>query len=430
MYKTHFKGLVALICTLTMIISGLIQAPVTAKASGFDYYEPYNGQIIMFENGYSGWAMNTMQGSGNGTAIDVYRYDGTTDEKYRVVSKGNGVFWLESVRVPGKYVDQRSDGSICIWNDDGTTTKNLRMRVFGNKVALVFDSGLCIAPASAAKASAQEKLYRRTLNTANAEMLWTLRDGNWNVISLGNSVSENSSIERDALAQQRIRELYSKLTSGEAYSKDAVTAGGKIITVNNQYYFTTDRLPEDPNKQIRKHIETNTTNSALLSSIIAQSWFTDIFGTGINTSLFPELYIANGADYQYDNNGYQCFGFAVFASWYIGSNGDTSKPVEVTTVKKTTFANLKNEDIHPGDILRANYIDSEDGTNFYHSMIVYSVENTGIKVLHCNYDSSRRGKCAIIFDEYSTEFPYCIKYNDSCLGGNHTIYVERIKDIY
>ena len=81
--KKCFKGVIALMCCVTMLL-GLCKAPVVSMAAEVDYYTPSNGQVLMFENAESGWALNTMHGSSsapNGTAMDLYRYDGTDTEK-------------------------------------------------------------------------------------------------------------------------------------------------------------------------------------------------------------------------------------------------------------------------------------------------------------------------------------------------------------
>ena len=125
-----------------------------------------------------------------------------------------------------------------------------------------------------------------------------------------------------------------------------------------------------------------------MSSVIATSWCKNLVGMGtLNKNNMPTQYDYDGIDFV-SGDGYQCFGFATFAHWYIFAQKNTDK-VTATLVKtgSLTYDTLKYA--RPGDVIRF-YTSWTDG----HSAIFVSCDSSGFTVLDCNYKDNATGQYA------------------------------------
>ncbi len=140
-----------------------------------------------------------------------------------------------------------------------------------------------------------------------------------------------------------------------------------------------------------------------VGNIVQATWFKNIFGT-VNTSLFP-AHDANASTRS--NTGKSCFGFACFAQWYTYADNNSEKitgeRVATVTFNKTNIMN----NVKPGDVLRVNG----------HSVLVYAVESTGIRVIDCNWNMGGQLNCVVQ--------KHLIPYTNSTVAG-YTTYVNRV----
>lgn len=140
-----------------------------------------------------------------------------------------------------------------------------------------------------------------------------------------------------------------------------------------------------------------------VGDIVTASWFKKIFGT-VNTSLFPE-HDVNAS--RRDHAGQSCFGFACFAQWYVYANNNTDKvTAERVATIKFNKADLQ-ANVKPGDVLRVNG----------HSVLVYAVEETGLRVIDSNWNIGGQLNCVVQ--------KHLISYTSGTYGG-HTVYVNRV----
>lgn len=143
-----------------------------------------------------------------------------------------------------------------------------------------------------------------------------------------------------------------------------------------------------------------------VGSIIKTSWFRNAFGT-INTSLFPS-HDVNAS--RRDHAGQSCFGFACFAQWYVfaDSTADKVTAERVATVKYNK-ADLQ-ANVKPGDVLRVNG----------HSLLVYAVEDKGLRVIDSNWNMGNQLNCVVQ--------KHLITYDIAWCAGK-TTYVNRVTEV-
>ena len=143
-------------------------------------------------------------------------------------------------------------------------------------------------------------------------------------------------------------------------------------------------------------------------NIIKQSWLKDSFlgGGSISTTQFPKLTVSGSSKAQ---SGYSCFGFANFVLWHLYSDGikDTVTAQTIATGKYSK--DFLQENVKVGDALRIM------GTNGAHTVVVYSVDETGLTVLDSNFYLDCKVK------------KHLIKYNHASFL-NRTVYVDRVVD--
>ncbi len=143
-----------------------------------------------------------------------------------------------------------------------------------------------------------------------------------------------------------------------------------------------------------------------VGTIINASWFKNKFGT-VNTSLFPS-HDVNAS--RRDHAGQSCFGFACFAQWYVYANSNTDKvTAERVATIKFNKADLQ-ANVQPGDVLRVNG----------HSLLVYAVEDKGLRVIDSNWNMGSQLNCVVQ--------KHLITYDIAWCAGK-TTYVNRVTDV-
>ncbi len=155
-------------------------------------------------------------------------------------------------------------------------------------------------------------------------------------------------------------------------------------------------------------IHSTSCNNCLMSDVIETEWVTELIGMGkLDASLCPTQYSYKGS--QGSADGYQCFGFANFAHWYIFAQKNTDKvtstfeeigPLTYETIKKAL----------PGDVLRSNYYSG-------HSMIFISCDESGFNVIDSNHTANSDGKSACIVKVHK------VKYN-----ANYTVAITGVQN--
>ncbi len=115
--------------------------------------------------------------------------------------------------------------------------------------------------------------------------------------------------------------------------------------------------------------------------VMQSKWLTYKIDCAVDISQVPGHAYPKGS-YGYPR-GSSCHGFANFAQWYIfkSSNSDIVKNTRIADNIYLTKEHLKDI-VMPGDIIRYTYNLTE---GWGHSVIVISVEDTGIKVLDANF---------------------------------------------
>ena len=142
-------------------------------------------------------------------------------------------------------------------------------------------------------------------------------------------------------------------------------------------------------------VHASSCSNCLMSNVIAAEWVENLVGMGkLDASLCPTQYSYKGA--QGFSDGYQCFGFANFAHWYIFAQKNTDKVI--STLEATgplTYETIKNA--LPGDVLRSNYYGG-------HSMIFISCDEEGFNVIDSNHTGNADGKSACIVKVHKVKY--------------------------
>lgn len=131
----------------------------------------------------------------------------------------------------------------------------------------------------------------------------------------------------------------------------------------------------------------NNCSNCLMSSVVKQSWLQKLIGMGsLDGSLAPGQYNYDGSKWSVD--GYQCYGFANFAHWYIFAQKNTDNVVSTLVTKgPMTYDTISKA--RPGDVLRTDWVGG-------HSMVLISCNSKNFKVLDCNIkDSSTAPACEV-----------------------------------
>ncbi len=143
-----------------------------------------------------------------------------------------------------------------------------------------------------------------------------------------------------------------------------------------------------------------------VGTIINTAWFKNKFGT-VNTSLFP-YHDVNAS--RRDHAGQSCFGFACFAQWFVYANSNIDK---VTAERVATIKFNKTDlqaKVQPGDVLRVNG----------HSMLVYAVEEKGLRVVDSNWNMGGQLNCLVQ--------KHLVTYDNTWCAG-YTTYVNRVTEV-
>lgn len=167
---------------------------------------------------------------------------------------------------------------------------------------------------------------------------------------------------------------------------------GKFFTVDGSYC-------------VSSGVHATSCNNCLMSKVIETEWVTELVGMGkLDASLCPTQYSYKGT--QGSADGYQCFGFANFAHWYIFAKKNTDKVT--STLEATgplTYETIRKA--RPGDVLRSNYYGG-------HSMIFISCDEDGFNVIDSNHTGNADGKSACIVKVHKVK--YNSKYNVAITG--------------
>lgn len=136
-------------------------------------------------------------------------------------------------------------------------------------------------------------------------------------------------------------------------------------------------------------------SNCLMSNVIATGWVRELVGMGeLSASLCPTQYSYNGK--QGSADGYQCFGFANFAHWYIFAERNTDKVT--STLEFTgpmTFETIRKA--RPGDVIRSNYYGG-------HSMVFINCDEDGFNVIDSNHTANSDGKSACIVKVHKVKY--------------------------
>lgn len=140
-----------------------------------------------------------------------------------------------------------------------------------------------------------------------------------------------------------------------------------------------------------------------MRDIAQATWFKNIFGT-INVNNFPEHDVDAS---RRDHTGQSCFGFACFAQWYVYADS-ASEEIKGKRIADVEFnkANMEKY-VQPGDVVRVNG----------HSVLVYSIEENGLMVLDCNWNSGGQLNCMVQ--------KHLLDYGNSRYAG-YTAYINRV----
>ncbi len=159
---------------------------------------------------------------------------------------------------------------------------------------------------------------------------------------------------------------------------------GKFFTVNQTYCV------------IGSH--SSDCDNCNMSKVVATNWCKNLVGMGtLDYSLFPAQYNYDGV--KWSVNGWQCYGFANFAHWYIFAQKNTDNLVSTLETKGAmTHATMKKA--RPGDVIRTNWLGG-------HSMVFISCDSSGFTVLDCNYkDASCQQACKVRVHKVSYNSSY------------------------
>lgn len=175
-----------------------------------------------------------------------------------------------------------------------------------------------------------------------------------------------------------------------------------LALVGNTYFTTTQEPCLAERKSGHGCLKCN------MSDIVKEKWFIDLFGN-VNVANFPEHDVNSS---RRDQTGQSCFGFACFAQWYL-FKVDNQSHVEAVRVAEGDFKKeFMKANVYPGDVIRL--VNSETDV---HSVVVYSVEDTGIYVIDSNW--SNKLNCYVQ--------KHWIGYND--YYANAVVYVNRVIDV-
>ena len=140
-------------------------------------------------------------------------------------------------------------------------------------------------------------------------------------------------------------------------------------------------------------------DNCLMSKVIAEKWVEELVGRGaLSVSLCPTQYSYTGK--QGSADGWQCFGFANFAHWYIFAEKNTDKVS--STLEYTgpmTFETIKNA--LPGDVIRTNYYGG-------HSMVFISCDEEGFNVIDSNFSTTYSCRVKVHKMKYNEKYSVAI----------------------
>ncbi len=142
------------------------------------------------------------------------------------------------------------------------------------------------------------------------------------------------------------------------------------------------------------------------TNIVKADWFINLFGN-INVNNFPEHDVNSK---NRDHTGRSCFGFACFAQWYLYADSATEKLTgERVAAVKFNKTNMQKY-VKPGDVVRVNG----------HSVLVYAVEDSGLRVIDCNWNMNKQLNCVVQ--------KHLLSYTHKDFTG-YTAYINRVTKV-
>lgn len=187
---------------------------------------------------------------------------------------------------------------------------------------------------------------------------------------------------------------------GVLSEEDVQKAMDEVVEVLQGKYFTTTQKA-----CLSKREPSHGCDKCRVSNIVQKTWFKNLFGE-VNVDNFPEHYYKLE---EKDSSGKSCFGFACFLQWKIYET-ETRPKVVAERVKIGIFnKSFVESEVKPGDVLRLD--DS-------HSVVVYSIEENGIMVVDCNWNTKNQLNCLV----QKHLIPYDNEYYS-----NQPVYVHRVK---
>ena len=166
-------------------------------------------------------------------------------------------------------------------------------------------------------------------------------------------------------------------------------------------------------------------DNCLMSNVIASEWVENLVGMGkLDVSLCPTQYSYSGK--QGSADGWQCFGFANFAHWYIFAGKNTDKVTSTLEASgPMTYETIKNA--LPGDVIRSNYYGG-------HSMVFISCDEEGFTVLDSNFSINYACQVKVHKMSYNSKYNVAItgtkNYNRTLYGDINLDGTVDINDVY
>lgn len=161
---------------------------------------------------------------------------------------------------------------------------------------------------------------------------------------------------------------------------------GKFFTVSGSYCTSSG-------------VHATSCNNCLMSNVIATDWVRELVGMGhLDPSLCPTQFNYNGS--QWSSDGWQCFGFANFAHWFVFAKRNTDKisstleftgPMTYETIRKA----------FPGDVIRTNYYGG-------HSMVFISCDESGFTVIDSNFSTTYSCQVKVHKVKYNSKYTVAV----------------------
>lgn len=141
--------------------------------------------------------------------------------------------------------------------------------------------------------------------------------------------------------------------------------------VGNKYFTTTQKACLNARESDHKNCA-----KCKVSNIVNADWFVKTFGKVQYTNFPRQHYDENRTN----NDGWSCYGFTLFAQYYVYATDNTQKLVAEKVASGKYSKDFAKKYIQPGDVIRL--------TNT-HSGLVYAVEDDGVVIIDSNGDMNK-----------------------------------------